>query len=76
MRYRTIQELPAGIKYTLPPEIQEAYLRAYNKAWQDFRGEPDGPEREAAAHQLALKAIEQDNPAVQDLLAKEGVSSS
>ena len=36
MLYKDVSQLPGSIKKVLPPEAQEIFLEAYNRAWQQF----------------------------------------
>jgi cation transport regulator ChaB len=58
MVYKRIEELPAEIKYGLPMNVQEAYLVAYNRAWESMQHQKDSPAKEELAHQAALESIQ------------------
>ena len=36
MPYRTIDDLPPGIREHLPPHAQEIFLQAFNHAWDEY----------------------------------------
>ena len=58
MRYATIDELPVTLRETLPREVQEAYLDAYNRAWEMAHVSGNQAlSRESVAHQIAWDAI-------------------
>jgi cation transport regulator len=54
MPYRSISDLPESVRARLPPHAAEIYLAAFNNAWQQYGGDPDG---EATAHRIAWSAV-------------------
>lgn len=54
MPYRTISELPDGVRTHLPPRAQEIYLVAYNSAWSEY-----GPD-DLQAQRAAWAAVERE----------------
>ncbi len=56
MVYNALEELPEGVRHTLPPHAQEIYLAAFNNAWERYadpalrRGRES---QEEAAHRVA-----------------------
>lgn len=60
MPYRSINELPKGVKEHLPKHAKEIYKKAYNSAYEDYknpserRGDAD---REETAHKVAWSAV-------------------
>jgi cation transport regulator len=60
MPYKSLDELPEGVKDNLPKHAQEIYLAAYNSAYEQY----DLPEerrgidtREETAHKVAWSAV-------------------
>jgi cation transport regulator len=51
MRYESKRDLPSTIQDVLPERAQEIYLRAYQRAWEEYQ-EPErvGLSREMLAH--------------------------
>lgn len=54
MPYITTDDLPNSIRQHLPPHAQAIYLSAFNNAWRQHAGEPDG---EATVHRIAWSAV-------------------
>lgn len=60
MPYRSISELPKGVKDHMPRHAREIYKEAYNSAWDQYdkpserRGDAD---REETAHKVAWAAV-------------------
>jgi cation transport regulator len=54
MPYRSISDLPESVRAHLPPHAAEIYLAAFNNAWLQHGGDPDG---EASAHRIAWSAV-------------------
>ena len=60
MPYKSINELPDGVRHVLPEHAQEIYKEAYNSAYEQY----DRPEerrgdasREETAHRVAWGAV-------------------
>jgi cation transport regulator len=60
MRYESKRDLPSTIQDVLPERAQEIYLRAYQRAWEEYK-EPErvGLSREMLAHQQGWNAVKQ-----------------
>ena len=62
MPYRTNQELPDGVKNSLPSHAQDIYRETFDNAWDEY-ADPEkrrGSEsREEAAHKVAWAAVKQ-----------------
>jgi cation transport regulator len=54
MPYRSIEDLPDSVRLHLPPHAREIYVAAFNNAWRQHEGDPDG---EAAVHRIAWAAV-------------------
>ena len=54
MPYRVTADLPESVRGRLPPHAQEIYLAAFNNAWRQHEGDPDG---EAVVHRIAWAAV-------------------
>jgi cation transport regulator len=57
--YENKSDLPKTLREYLPEDLQELYLKAYQRAWEqyeDYQGGDVG--REAVAHRDAMMAIE------------------
>ena len=60
MPYKSINELPEGVRNVLPKHAQEIYLKAFDNAYQEYadpserRGDAD---REETAHRVAWGAV-------------------
>ena len=62
MHYKKISELPKQIRKSLPLEAQKAYLKAFNRAWEQYKDDdsvPSKDERETTAHQIAWKSVKE-----------------
>mgnify|MGYP001060450092 CR=1 FL=1 len=46
--YRNIQDLPAGIRQSLPEEAQSLYLDAFNHAWERAHASQDYQDEQSA----------------------------
>jgi len=60
MPYRSVRELPAPVRNSLPKHGQEIYKEAYNSAWKQYDkpGERRGDaSREETAHRVAWAAV-------------------
>lgn len=62
MPYKSVTQLPDGVKNALPKHAQEIYKEAFNSAWDQY----DRPEerrgddsREETAHRVAWGAVKQ-----------------
>ncbi|MBX6376332.1 MAG: ChaB family protein [Acetobacteraceae bacterium] len=53
MPYPSNADLPEPLRRVLPEHAQDIYRAAFNKAWQDRRGEGD----EAVLHRIAWGAV-------------------
>ncbi|MFP4098891.1 MAG: putative cation transport regulator ChaB [Alphaproteobacteria bacterium] len=60
MPYKTLKELPDGVKNNLPVHGQEIYQAAYNSAWDQYKDPDDrynDASREEVAHRVAWSAV-------------------
>lgn len=60
--YKSKSDLPETLREYLPEDLQEIYLKAYQRSWEDyeeFRGGQAG--REVVAHRDAMMAVEHDH---------------
>lgn len=60
MPFKTIDELPAGVKNVLPKHAQDIYKEAFNSAYDEYKDAKDrhGDEtREEVAHKVAWAAV-------------------
>jgi cation transport regulator len=60
MPYRTLEDLPEGVKDNLPKHAKEIYKEAYNNAWEEHKDEEDRRDdatREEVAHRVAWAAV-------------------
>lgn len=60
--YESKSDLPQTLREYLPEDLQEIYLEAYQKSWEEyeeFRGGEAG--REAVAHRDAMTAVEREH---------------
>lgn len=53
MPYKSLRELPEGVRNNLPRHAQEIYQAAYNNAWEEYDHE------EERAHRVAWAAVKQ-----------------
>lgn len=51
MPYKSLRELPEGVRNNLPRHAQEIYQAAYNNAWEEYDHE------EERAHRVAWAAV-------------------
>jgi cation transport regulator len=62
MPYKTLKDLPDGVRDNTPKHAQEIYMAAYNSAWEQY-DEPeerrDDASREETAHRVAWAAVKQ-----------------
>jgi cation transport regulator len=59
MKYERTKDLPATITQVLPDNAQQAYLEAYNQAWDDYDQETMGDlSRHSIAHRQAWEIVE------------------
>lgn len=56
MKYRSIDNLPKGVKDNLPHHAQEIYLSTFNNAFKDHKDENDV---ESISHKIAWSAVKQ-----------------
>lgn len=56
MPYTTNEDLPPGIKGSLPPHAQDIFRGAFNSAWSGY-GQKDPAHREEVAHRVAWAAV-------------------
>jgi len=54
MPYRTPDDLPESVRNHLPRHAQEIYVAAFNNAWRQHAGDPEG---EAIVHRIAWAAV-------------------
>jgi len=61
--YKTLADLPEGVRNNVPKHGQEIYMKAFNSAWKQY----DTPEerrgdntREETSHKVAWAAVKQD----------------
>ena len=60
MPYKTLSDLPPGIKEHLPRHAQEIFLAAFNHAWDEYKdpkNRRDNSSREEVAHKVAWAAV-------------------
>ena len=59
--YQNKSDLPETLRDHLPDELQDIYLDAYQKSWQNYE-EHEGGEmgREGVAHRDAMQAVERE----------------
>ena len=60
MPYKTVSELPASVKSSLPKHAQEIYFAAFNNAWEEYKdpkARRGGASREEVAHKVAWAAV-------------------
>lgn len=60
MPYKTINELPEGVRHVLPKHAQEIYKEAFNSAYEEYKDPEDrrgGADREEVAHKVAWSAV-------------------
>lgn len=64
MPYRSIQELPEGVKNVLPKEAQEIYKEAYNNAAEQYKDpskrRSPSDDLESTAHKVAWGAVKKE----------------
>ncbi len=63
MPYKSINELPKGVKDNTPKHAQEIYKEAFNSAWDQYKNPEDrrgDSGREETAHQVAWNAVKQE----------------
>lgn len=63
MPYDNLDDLPDGVKKSLPKHAQEIYLAAYNNAWDQYE-DPEArrgsASREEVAHRVAWAAVKKE----------------
>lgn len=60
MPYKSINELPVGVKYVLPKHAQDIYKEAFNNAYEEYKDPEerrDDADREEVAHRVAWSAV-------------------
>jgi cation transport regulator len=60
MPYRSIADLPPGIREHLPPHAQEIFLEAFNHAWEEYASPNKryaGSSQEETAMRVAWAAV-------------------
>ena len=59
MKYSSMKDLPATITQVLPKDAQQAYLDAYNQAWDEYEQKGTGDlSRHSIAHRQAWELVE------------------
>jgi cation transport regulator len=59
--YKSKSDLPKTLREYLPEELQDIYLKAYQRAWEEYEDTQGGDiGREAVAHRDAMMAVEHD----------------
>ena len=61
MPYRSVSELPRGVRDHLPRHAQDTYMKAFNNAWSQYadpRKRRGKASREETAHKVAWAAVE------------------
>ncbi len=62
MPYRSISQLPKGVKDNLPSHAKQIYKSAYNSAYEEYKNPQDrrgDADREETAHKVAWAAVKQ-----------------
>lgn len=60
MPYRSINELPDGVRHVLPVHAQNIYKEAFNSAYEEYKDPDerrDDASREEVAHKVAWSAV-------------------
>lgn len=60
MPYRSINELPKGVKHVLPTHAQIIYKEAFNNAYEEYKhpeDRRDDADREEVSHRVAWAAV-------------------
>jgi cation transport regulator len=60
MPYKSIDELPQGVKHVLPKHAQDIYKEAFNNAYEEYKRSEDrrdDADREEVAHRVAWSAV-------------------
>lgn len=61
--YKSKNELPEGVKSSLPPRAQEIYRKTFNSAWQTYKDSEKrkgGLGQEETAHKVAWSAVKRE----------------
>ena len=59
--YKKKSDLPESLRQHLPDELQEIYLEAYQKSWEEYEEEEGGElGREGVAHRDGMMAVQLD----------------
>jgi cation transport regulator len=56
MPYPSTEDLPSSIRAHLPPQAQEIFRAAFNRAWESY-GAREPTRREEIAHRVAWAAV-------------------
>ena len=60
--YKSKSDLPEALRLDLPEELQDIYLKAYQKSWEEYKEYRGGDAgRESVAHRDAMMAVKQDH---------------
>jgi len=60
--YQNKSDLPETLREYLPDELQDIYLDAYQKSWQEYEEAKGGEmNREGVAHRDAMRAVQQEH---------------
>ena len=60
MYYKQISHLPKQIQKSLPPSTQQEYLKVFNCAWEQYKGDVSvsgNGEQEKVAHRIAWESV-------------------
>jgi cation transport regulator len=63
MPYKTIEELPKGVKENIPEHAQDIYKEVFNNAWEQYASKAKrrgSATREETAHKVAWAAVEKE----------------
>ena len=56
--YKTLEDLPEHIRFTMPVEAQQTYLDAFQQSWNSYEERMGGDAgRHAVAHRDAMEAV-------------------
>lgn len=62
MPYRSVRELPKGVKNNLPDHAQDIYKESFNSAYEQYKDPDkrrDDADREETAHKVAWSAVKE-----------------
>lgn len=62
MPYKSLHELPDGVRNVLPKHAQEIYRKSYNSAYEQYKSPKDrrdDADREEVAHRVAWNSVKQ-----------------